>query len=399
MRRLLLFLESATTVGPVYFDTARRLGFEPILLAAAPQRYSFADGTTVLDTATDDLDNIYFVCRHLEGAGQVCGLMSTSDYFVLPAAKVARRRRLPGPDPDAIALCRDKHAQRQALSRAGVPGPAFRRCITMTEVACARLEPPVVLKPVDGSGSVGVRLCRTYAEVEEHASELLEASVNERGIPSAPGLLMEEFVEGPEYSAEVISGRVVAITGKHLSQPPAFVETGHDVPPMYEAAAVDVIEQAMEQIVSALSLGDAPAHIEFRVSAGRIVPIEVNPRVAGGHIATLVALATGVDLVEQVIRYYCGLPVSISTRAGTPASVRFQVAARSSVVVAVGGVEEALRSAGVVQASVTRKPGDRIQLHGDFRDRVGYVIAKGATSAEAAQNAECALARMNLRLE
>jgi argininosuccinate lyase len=81
-----------------------------------------------------------------------------------------------------------------------------------------------------GSGSVGVRLCRSRHDAHAHAEDLLRRTVNERGEPEPPDVVIEEYVRGPEFSVEVLCGRAIGITAKHLSAEPYFVETGHDFP-------------------------------------------------------------------------------------------------------------------------------------------------------------------------
>ena len=399
MNPFLILLESNSTVGTLYTDKATEIGFTPVLLTSDRTRYSFLGRVRTLELITTNPAAVDAACDQLEREAPIRGLLSTSDYFLAEAARAARRRNLPGPDPESIALCRNKHEQRQALAAAGLPSPVFRHCFTPGDAISPELGLPVVLKPVDGSGSVGVRLCSTHKEVREHATRLLSSKTNERGLPALPGFLAESYIDGPEYSAEIIGGRIVAVTGKHLGPAPNFIETGHDVPPANVAMVPCAIQDAMARTIAAVSLRDSPAHVEFRVSGGRVTPIEINPRVAGGNIPKLVRLATGVDLVEQCLRFYVGLPVLTKFNAGSPAAIRFLVAERPGTVTRTGGLEEALGGAGVVEADFIRKPGDVLPIHGDFRDRAAYVIATGDTATIAAENAARALQRLRLSLE
>lgn len=89
---------------------------------------------------------------------------------------------------------------------------------------------PVVLKPVSGSGSIGVRLCRDAAETRAWAERLLDRGTDERGNPVTARLLVEAAVRGPEFSVETFDDTVVTVVAKHTGPEPYFVETGHDVP-------------------------------------------------------------------------------------------------------------------------------------------------------------------------
>ena len=103
-------------------------------------------------------------CAGLDPAG----VTSSSEYSVATAAEAARALGLPHPDPDAVRDCRDKPTQRRRLAAAGLPGPAFGAAgsAAAAVAAAARVGYPVVVKPVSGSGSIGVRRCADPAAVD-----------------------------------------------------------------------------------------------------------------------------------------------------------------------------------------------------------------------------------------
>jgi argininosuccinate lyase len=378
-----VLLESNTTgTGRLFARAAAHLGHEPVLLCADPSRYPYAgeDGlrTEVLDTS--DVDAVLAACR---GFGDVVGVTSSSEYFIAAAAAVAAALGLPGPDADAIIRCRDKETQRELLASTHVPVPRFAAASTVDDAlkVADDIGFPVVVKPVAGSGSVGVRLCHDGDQVREHAAALLADTVNERGIPVPARLLVEALAIGPEFSAEVFSGRVVGVVRKHLGPPPTFVEVGHDFP-----VDADDVAATARDAVEALGLRFGPAHVELRRTDDGPVVIEVNPRLAGGNIPELVRHACGVDLVTEAVRAVTGgLPRLDHTRR-LHSAIRFLLPPRSGTLGRVLGADEAAAVEGVVDVRVHASSGAAVALRGDFRDRIGHVLACAAT-AEAAQQA------------
>ncbi|HEX2040413.1 MAG TPA: ATP-grasp domain-containing protein [Acidimicrobiales bacterium] len=384
----LVLLESNTTgTGRLFARAAVHLGHEPVLLAADPARYPYAadDGirTEVIDTG--DERAVLEACRRL---GEVVGVTSSSEYFIAPAARVAAALGLPGPDADAITRCRDKERQREALAAASVAVPRFAGASTVDDAlaAAADIGYPVVLKPVAGSGSVGVRLCRDKEEAAEHAGALLAHTVNERGIPVPARLLVEEVATGTEYSAEVFSGRVVGLVRKHLGDPPWFVEVGHDFP-----APDDGLTAAVDRAVAALGLGFGPVHVELKANG---VIIEVNPRLAGGNIPELVRHASGVDLVTESVRLVVGGLPHLDAIRRRHAAIRFLLPPTAGTLEAVHGLQEAAAVDGVVEVRVTKQPGDAVSRNGDFRDRIGHVLAVADDGERARAAAEEARGRI-----
>ncbi|GAA3298957.1 hypothetical protein GCM10020295_35880 [Streptomyces cinereospinus] len=243
---------------------------------------------------------------------------------------------LPGPDGDAVAACRAKDVQRERHRAAGVPVPGFRAVedAAAAVAAAESLGYPVVLKPVSGSGSVGVRLCRDADNTRQWAHRLLDDGAISR-------ILVEEAVAGPEFSVETFDGRVVTVVAKHVGPVPYFVETGHDVPAATPGSTTRALGETAVRALSALGLGWGAAHTELRWSVGGPVVIEVNPRLAGGMIPVAVRAALGVDLVDAVVARAAGLPAAVTAPGAGHAAVRFVRATREGRVTAVRGLPAA----------------------------------------------------------
>lgn len=396
MTAALLFVESNTTgTGMLMLEAAQRLGFEPVLLAADHGRYRPPAGTHTMQVDTASLVDLRR-CAANAGA-RVAGVLSSSEYFIHMAARLAESLGLPSFGAEAIQTCRDKHAQRALLFASDVPCPRFTHVATFEQLldAAATNQAPVVLKPCFGSGSVGVKLCRSRDEIVAHGRALLGEARNERGMTQSPELLVEEYVEGDEYSIEVLAGRVLGVTRKHLGALPHFVERGHDFPAPLTEQEASALERAALRSVTALGLLDGPAHVEVRLRDSRPLVIEVNPRLAGGFIPELVRLATGVNVLEEVIRLAAGGPVSAWAPPRRSAAIRFACAPCRGVLQHVSGESAAGGVPGVVDVKLYRSAGERLEQHGDFRDRFGHVIAVAddAEGAGRAADLACALLR------
>jgi biotin carboxylase len=80
------------------------------------------------------------------------------------------------------------------------------------------------------------------------------------------------------------------------------------------------------------------------------------------------------------------------------ASIRFIVAEREGKLSAINGLEDARRVPGVIRVETYN--GNRpASLRGDFRDRLGHVIAVGETNEDARAAAETAHAELALAFQ
>jgi S-sulfo-L-cysteine synthase (3-phospho-L-serine-dependent) len=393
----LVFLESNTTgTGRLFIRAARLEGCEPVLIARNPELYGFAveEAVRVVVADTSDEAEVLDCCADLAAESSLVGITSTSDYFVSTAARLAKRLGLPGPSAESIIGCRDKELQYGALSAAGVLVPKTKTATTRVEAVSAAREIglPIVLKPVGGSGSVGVRLCVNHGQVADHADLLLSQETNERGMPIRRAVLAQEFIDGPEFSVESLAGQLVGITRKYVSSPPVFIEMGHDFPAHLHEAEEAAVQDVVRRSLCALDLQWGAAHTELRLARRGATIIEVNPRLAGGYIPELVRLATGIDLIRQLTRRVAGRCVRIDPERRDHASIRFIVPERSGTLREVAGQDSARAIAGVRDVSVYRPNEARVTLAGDFHDRVGHVIASAHSPALAKDRAEQALA-------
>jgi biotin carboxylase len=400
----LALVESNTTgSGRRFAAAALARGLRPVVLTADPSRYPYVldDKIDHIVVDTSDRDAVLDACARLPGAA-VGGVTSSSEYYIVTAAMAAAAHGLPAPDPGAVARCRDKDRQRRLLAAAGIAVPAFRT-VTTTEQADSAARGfglPVVVKPTTGSGSVGVRLCTTLAEVRDAATGLLTAEVNERGMPVPALALVERYVTGTEYSVETFGSHAVGLTRKHLGPPPYFVETGHDYPAELSACDRQALVDMTRSALAALGLGWGAAHTELRLGSSGPVVIEVNPRLAGGMIPALVLEATGIDLVDCCVALAAGHPVPLSQVRTGGAAIRFVVAGRTGRITAVRGLGEAALMPGIRAVELTAREGDRVAaITNSFQDRLGYLLAGGADVVDAVNRVRAAASLVSVHID
>lgn len=104
-----------------------------------------------------------------------------------------------GSGPQASQLAMDKHATKLACVEAGVPTASWAR---LTKGEDCPIEVPLVIKPIAEGSSVGVRICRTSAEVNDARAELENRH---------PQLMAETFIEGRELTVGIVLGQILPI--------------------------------------------------------------------------------------------------------------------------------------------------------------------------------------------
>jgi len=397
----LVFVESNTSgTGRLFPRAAQAQRYNPVVLVEDPARYPYLDhdGVPFVITDTSDIETLQRALKELSKDSPVAGIYSSSEYFVETVAKLAALQGLAGPDENAVAQCRDKWQQRCRLRENGVRTPEFWRVESDREVArvLCGVRFPVVVKPTFGSGSVGVKLCKTAVEAREQVKMLLHRRENERGIPVPREVLIEEYLDGPEYSVEMMGLESLGVTRKHLSPKPFFVEIGHDFPAVLAVDDAARVLKVVKEALRTLSLVWGPSHVEVRLTSDGPAVVEINPRLAGGYIPELVRLASGIDPVAETIRLVTGGRAEIRGDLHAYASIRFLMAPGPGIITEFKGVQDAWRVDGVSNVQLYKTVGQALSIHRDFRDRIGHVISQAAFADHAAFIADEAMSRIEV---
>ncbi|WP_084566841.1 acetyl-CoA carboxylase biotin carboxylase subunit family protein [Mesorhizobium sp. LSJC269B00] len=394
-RRALILVEGGPCgCGLLYVQAAQRLGLHPIILSADPAStqydYFASERSETIRVDTDDLDALIRECFRLSETYDIAGITSQEEEVYATVGKLCRHFNLPGPNPASIERCCDKFTQRQLLAEAGVPIPVYRVAANATDVesSAAEIGLPVILKPTVGGGSSGVRLCRNVDELAEHTAYLLSGkhirvpSPTQRKWQSSPGILVEEFAQGPHYTVDIMGNQVVGIGTIDFGRPPHFVYRESTYPAPLTDDEHERIADVSLGCLRALGLDWGPTNIEFRWTERGPVVIEVNPRLPGTPSPQLVQLAYGVDLITEHIKLAIGEEFDLRRRHSHTAAVQFLVADRDGILDRIGGDSQAASVPGVADVKFYVELKTPIVRKGDWRDCLGHVAAASPSRAQ-----------------
>lgn len=294
----------------------------PSLLAIAPSREMLAAASAAgLDvvmigskgpgggawpfypTDFEDASSVHALLTDLRRSRPIVGVVASEAYHVPDAARCAEFLKL----THTISACaamngEDKLRARRCLQLAGVRAPRFAgvNSIQAAVRAAIDLSWPVIVKPCNDSNSRLVRLCRRREDLETAATSIQCAEFNLAGQRLSSEILVEEYIDGPEFSVELFiyegAITIMAVCEKTLGPTPYFVEVGYAVPATISASLRKELCLVAESALRALTADNVVAHIELRIRDNQAYVIEVNLRVAGGKVPCLVHTATGWDM-------------------------------------------------------------------------------------------------------
>ncbi|MFC5180683.1 ATP-grasp domain-containing protein [Actinomadura harenae] len=379
---LLIVVASSYAAFRSYIFRAVTTRYRLWLLNPTPPTWEqpYIEGHTVVDCL--DLDALTAAAAAVAHEHKVAGFFCYDEVYVETAAWAGAALGLTTLDPAAIARCRDKTATRQALEKAGIPQPASQAVASLDEARAfaARVGHPVILKPRNLGGSLGLRKVEDPADLE--AAFEVTSGVGVPGIHRfEDGVIVEEFLDGPEVSVDsvVFEGDCTPmIVGRKVlgdTEAMAFEEIGHDVdgadPLLDDPDVVDLVRRTH----AALGFDNGFTHAEYKVTPKGLQLIEVNARLGGGMIPYLGMLTSGTNAVLAAADVAVGRRPTVEfPDPRRAASVRFAYPAFDMEVTTSRAREELLVPP-VYEMGMSAVPGGTVRLPPRGLARSGYVIA------------------------
>jgi biotin carboxylase len=371
---VVLVLPSTTYRAPDFVAAANALGVELVVATEEPMPLG---RPVVVDLG--DTERAAVALTELDAAGPVDAVVAVDDRSAPAAAAAAARLGLPHNPPAAVAAAQDKVAMRALLAAREVPQPRWRT-LAPGESLDDDLGWPVVLKPRDRSGSVGVIRVDSADAVAATAARI-------RAIVEDPEavLVAEAFVPGPEVAVEgmLTGGQLDVLAVFDKPDPldgPYFEETIYVTPSRHGAEAP--LARVTADACRAIGLREGPVHAEARLTPNGPVVLEVAARSIGGLCARSLRFGAGISLEELVLRHALGLPITGLARESAASGVMMLPIPRSGLLAAVTGVDEARAVPGVVGLELTIRPGTAIKALPEGDRYLGFLFARAATPAE-----------------
>lgn len=359
----------------------------------------------VITADTNDTDALLPEIARLHEVLRFDGVLTSCDYYLPTAARIAARLGLPGPAPEAVESACRKDSTRRVLRDAGVPGPRFAVHEEWADIARAArsIGYPLVVKPVDLCAGMYVRRVDDEVQLAAAVRVLADFPVNARGQRRDPAVLLEELLDGPEVSVETVSHagavHVVGVTDKSIGGAPAFIETGHMFPAALPPADIEGAERTAVAALQALGLTDGVvAHTEIKLTSAGPRVVEVNPRPAGNRITELVRQVTGIDLAAAFVEVSLGRQPDLRRRDTglRSAAIGFLVPETSGTLESLDG--DALRDVpGVLEVRLA-EPGEQVKAAGSNNEYLGHVMAGDPEGLGARDHVEALLDELRCAL-
>jgi biotin carboxylase len=348
--------------------------------------------------ALDVEANVALARRH-----DVSGVVTTgTDMAVVTMAAVAAALDLPCYlTPQAALVATNKVLMAEAFGRHDVRRPpSYEVSDPRWSGADAPPRFPLVVKPADSQGQRGTTRVDAPDALGDAITDALRWSRSGRAV-------VDEFVPGYEVtvSAWVVDGdpHILAVTDRVTYNPPPSIGIAfqHVFPSLHAAGLLSAITRQVEGVTSAYGMKEGPLYIQMLVGDGDVFVVEAGGRVGGGHEASLIPRATGVDMTDRVIDlalFGTAEPVGFrydDTEPQAHALVNFLLAGAGRVRSS-SGFEQLLATEAIEEGDFYVSAGHVHEGVFNSLGRVGYFVSAASTRAELMTRSRAAYADLHL---
>lgn len=257
--------------------------------------------------STTDLDAVLKLSKKLN----IDGIMTyNSDPAAPTAAYVAEKLGLPGNPYQSVKIMSEKNLFRDFLISNGLNAPKFGNYLNIEDALCHinDFSFPMIIKPVDSSGSKGVTVVNNVNDVQNAIECALEKSRSKK-------FIIEEYIEpvGKQLHGDgfVQNGKVVFLhLGDHHfdSTINNLVPYSTTYPTEHPVEIVNACKNQIQDFMSKVGFKNGGFNVELRISNKDNKPyiIDIGARNGGNFTPKVIEYGSGFNFLDRAIKIALG---------------------------------------------------------------------------------------------
>ncbi len=382
MKRI-LFLGGAKQQIPA-IKKAKELGHYVITCDYLPENPGHAFSDEYYNVSTTDKEKVLELAKKLSIDGVVA---YASDPATLTAAYVCENLELPTSPMKSVEILSRKDLFRQFLCKNDFNCPKAKgyTCVLDGLNDFDNFKKPIMVKPVDSSGSKGVVKVIKKEELQPAIEEALSYSRSNTYI-------IEEFItkKGYQISGDGFSvdGKLVFTSyGNELYQQSGmrdYVAMGEFWPCLFPQKTIDKLNHDLQRLITLLGMKTTAYNIEAIVDEqDNVYILEFAPRNGGSYIPQLIEYATGVNLVEYTIKASLGEDCSKLKNSQTKGFwSNYMIFSKKSGKFVEIAFEESFNKNNLLEVHCTANKGQLIEAYTNTTNSLGTILFKAQSLEE-----------------
>lgn len=380
MKKILLLGGSAQQV--VAIETAKRLGYYTVVcdyLTDNPGQF-VADKFYLVSTT--DKDAVLRVAEEENVNGVIA---YASDPAAPTAAYVAEMLGLPTNPYESVDILCNKDKFRTFLSNNGFDCP-FAKGYSSAESAIQdknSFDYPIIMKPVDSSGSKGVTILQSSDGFEKAVEFAFSFSHSKR-------IIIEKFiVQKHKYN---IGGDIFIYNGKVIiwglmncfreHSPNPLVPGGEIFPALLNDSDLEKAKAVLQNLVTKLNIQSGSMNVELMIdNDDKVYLIDIGPRAGGNMIPIQLSAIFGVDIVEMSVLAAMGEKLNVTPHIVIPYCAHYVLHSDEDGIYQDIVFSDEIKN-NIFRKELYKKSGDQVERFDNAAKALGIIFLKFASADE-----------------
>lgn len=377
-KKILMLGGSAQQI--IAIETAKRLGYQTVLcdyLSDNPGQYHC---DKFYQISTTDKEAVLKLAKKENVSGV---LAYASDPAAPTASYVAEQLGLPGSPYESVDILCNKDKFRKFLKENGFHTPVAQgyesESEAVNDIRAGLFKMPVVVKPVDSSGSKGVCLICSVAEASEKVAYAMSFSHGKR-------IIVEEYVEKYGYQ---VAGDGLSINGNLVFRCFAndhfdskcrnpFVPIAASFPYNMPEEIQQKIHREIQRLLTLLNMQTSTYNFDLRIDKDfNVYLMEVAPRDGGNYIPDVIKYSTGVDLVECSVKAAMNDPITIDEQGNQKGYwAYYAVHSYQSGILDYIWIDKSVEESNIIENHIIKQPDDQIYEFTGANTTLGILLMR-----------------------
>ena len=355
-------------------QTAKTMGLKTAVADLNKNCEGFQICDIPIEVSTRDIEGIIREIKKLSQKVKIDAVVTAGTDASMTVSASANFLGLPGIRYVDAEAASNKIKMRKRLKKSGIPIPKFAPIWNIKDAreSLDFLNFPLVLKPADNMGARGVIKVN-------NRTELQESFVHTKKYSTSGEMILEEFMEGPEFSVDALSWhgnfKVTGIADRIITGSPYFIEMGHNMPSSFSNEILQKVEKIMIDGMKALGITLGSGKGDIKLTEKGVMVGEIAARLSGGFMSSHTYLfSTGINLNKAILEIALGQEPSELQPIFNQISIERSLLSPPGKLEKIKGVEQANKISGVNDIIIFNKIGDLIQRPKDNIQKTAHVI-------------------------
>ncbi|MDR3243112.1 MAG: ATP-grasp domain-containing protein, partial [Elusimicrobiota bacterium] len=358
--------------------TAKKLGYYAITCDYLPNNPGHKYADEYYEISTTDKEAVLELAKKLKIDGIVC---YASDPAAPTASYVAQKMGLYGQPYKSVEILCNKDLFRDFLTKNKFNVPLAKGYVNIDAAKkdWNMYKKPLMVKPVDSSGSKGVSKIANIKDLDKAAKYALSFSRAKR-------FILEEWVEKFGYQ---IAGDGFSVDGKlafrcfanehfNLSSGNPFVPIGESFPYIMSNRIHNKVHAEIQRLLDLLKMKTGAYNFDIRIDKDeKVFLMEIAPRNGGNLIAQVTRYAAGIDMVEYTIKAAMGIDCSDLKMVETKGFWScYMLHSQTAGILKNIWIDEDFKQDNLIEFEMQYKAGDKVEAFTGSNGTLGTMILK-----------------------